>query len=332
MTNLEFVEKLLDIEANYRTLYVMGCFGAPLNEANKKRYTTNHEYNKKTTRTKMINNATDDTFGFDCVNMIKAVLWGWNGDKNKSYGGAKYQSNNVPDIGADTMITKCKDLSTDFSKIEIGEAVWLKGHIGIYIGNGLAVECSPKWDNSVQITACNKTVEGYNKRNWTSHGKLPYIEYKSVEAVEKPVEPVKTELKYKVGDIVEFVGTKHYVSADATNGKNTVPGLAKVTNTYDGKHPLHLRAINKNGKFVSGVWGWVDLKDVKDYKEKELEVGDKVKLNKGAKVYGKSYCFQSWVYNATLYVRAIEGDCVIVSTQKKGAITGAVNKKDLTLL
>ena len=29
---------------------------------------------------------------------------------------------------------KEKDVSTDFSKIEVGEAVWLSGHIGIYIG------------------------------------------------------------------------------------------------------------------------------------------------------------------------------------------------------
>ena len=49
-----FVEKLVDIAKNYKTLYVMGCFGAPMTAANKKRYTGNHEYNRQSNRTAMI--------------------------------------------------------------------------------------------------------------------------------------------------------------------------------------------------------------------------------------------------------------------------------------
>lgn len=177
MNNLDFVAILKDIALNYKTLYVMGCFGAPMTTANKRRYTTNYSYNKQSSRAKMINSASADTFGFDCVCLIKGVLWGWCGDKTKTYGGATYTSNGVPDIGADEIINVCSNVSTDFNNIEIGELVWMKGHVGIYIGDGLAVECSPAWANKVQITACNKSVKGYNRRNWTKHGKLPYIEY-----------------------------------------------------------------------------------------------------------------------------------------------------------
>lgn len=192
MTNKELARKLIDIAKNYKTLYIMGCFGAPMTAANKKRYSTNYDYNKQASRTAMINAATADTFGFDCVCLIKGVLWGWNGDKTKTYGGATYTSNGVPDIGADSMIKVCKDISTDFSKIEIGEAVWMEGHIGVYVGDGLAVECTPKWENKVQITACNRSVSGYNRRNWTKHGKLPYVTY---EAETAPVPEQKTEVK-----------------------------------------------------------------------------------------------------------------------------------------
>ena len=187
--NLEFVKILKSIATDYKTLYVMGCFGAPLNDANKKRYCNNTDYNKKAERTKKINSASADTFGFDCSNLIKGVLWGWNGDKSKSYGGAIYGSNNVPDINADTMITRCSNVSADFSNIEIGEAVWGKGHIGVYIGDGLAVECTPAWENGVQITAVKNigTKSGYNSRKWTKHGKLPYIEY--INYVTEQVEP-----------------------------------------------------------------------------------------------------------------------------------------------
>lgn len=183
----DFVAKLKDIATNYKTLYVMGCFGAPMTAANKKRYINHHPYNKQPARVKLINAASADTFGFDCVCLIKGVLWGWTGDKSKIYGGAKYATKGVSDVDANTMINLCSEVSTDFSKIEIGEAVWTNGHIGVYIGNGLAVECTPAWKNRVQITACNCSKSGYNTRKWKKHGKLPYIDYTATSKV-----PTKT--------------------------------------------------------------------------------------------------------------------------------------------
>lgn len=118
-------------------------------------------------------------WGFDCVGLIKAVLWGWNGDESKVYGGAVYASNGVPDVSADAMIGKCTDVSSDFSSILTGEFLWMKGHCGIYIGNGKVVESSPKWANGVQVTALTA-------RNWLKHGKLPWVEY-SVEEVRNVV-------------------------------------------------------------------------------------------------------------------------------------------------
>lgn len=61
-----------------------------------------------------------------------------------------------------------------------------------------------------------------------------------------------------------------------------------------------------------------------------LAVGDKVKLASNAPVYGSSTKFFSWVYSSTLYVREISGNRVVISTQKTGAVTGAVDKKYLT--
>lgn len=188
----EFVKKLENIAKNYKTLYVMGCIGAPMTKANKIRYINHHEYNRKAERTAMINAATTNTFGFDCVCLIKSVLWGWNGSTNRTYGGATYGSNGVPDVSADGMIQLCRGISTDFNNIEVGEAVWCEGHIGVYIGNGLAVECTPKWDNCVQITACNCAKAGYNTRTWKKHGKLPYIEYDVAnEKIPKPTKSVE---------------------------------------------------------------------------------------------------------------------------------------------
>lgn len=184
-TGAELAEAAKHVAANHRTLYVMGCFGAPLTKANKARYTTNHPYNRQSARKSRINAATADTFGFDCVGLIKGLLWGWNGAQGQTYGGAKYTANGVPDINADTMIRKCQDVTTDFSHIQPGEVVWTEGHIGIYIGGGLAVEATPSWADRVQVTAVLNigTKAGYNGRRWKKRGKLPYIAYHAKKTV-----------------------------------------------------------------------------------------------------------------------------------------------------
>jgi len=257
MTNKELARKLIDIAKNYKTLYIMGCFGAPMTAANKKRYTSNHNYNKQASRTAMINAATADTFGFDCVCLIKGVLWGWNGDTTKNYGGAKYASNGVPDIGADSMIKVCKNVSTDFSHIEVGEAVWMEGHIGVYVGDGLAVECTPKWKNKVQITACNRSVSGYNRRNWTKHGKLPYVTYEEEKPKPEPIPvPVPQPASpFKKGDLVRITGTKYY------SGKN-IPSWVKELNWFIHSISGDRAVINKDEKGKYGIMSPVNVADL----------------------------------------------------------------------
>lgn len=194
-TSYELAAAAESAAKNKKTLYILGCFGAPMNGSNKARYTKNLPFNAKSNRKAKIQAATADTFGFDCVCFIKGLLWGWTGDPSDTYGGAKYTSNGVPDISANQLIEVCKDVSKDFSKILPGEVVWIPGHVGLYIGNGLVVECTHRWKDGVQITAVHNigTKAGYNGRHWTKHGKLPYVEY-SVETVQNPTE-TPTELE-----------------------------------------------------------------------------------------------------------------------------------------
>lgn len=177
--NLELVAAAIHAAENCKTLYILGCFGAPMNQANKKRYSANYPFNAKENRSAKIHAASADTFGFDCVCFIKGLLWDWAGDANHTYGGANYQSNGVPDINSNSMINACKDISTDFSVMEPGEVVWIPGHIGIYIGDGKAVECTHRWNDGVQVTAVHNIgkITGLNGREWTKHGKLPWISY-----------------------------------------------------------------------------------------------------------------------------------------------------------
>lgn len=176
-----FIQKLKDIEKNYNTVYGYAMFGHPITQKNindKAKQNLNGWYTKA--RIKHLESLIGKNyFGFDCVNLIKSVLWGWTGDKSKTYGGATYNSNGVPDVSADGFIARCKTTSTNFKDIKVGDVVWMKGHIGVYIGNGLAIECTPKWANGVQTTAVLNigSKAGYNGRTWTKWGRNPYIDY-----------------------------------------------------------------------------------------------------------------------------------------------------------
>jgi len=337
MTAKTLVEKVVDIAKNYKTLYVMGCFGAPMTGGNVTRYCTNHSYNKQAARTAMIKAAANQdppVYGFDCCNLIKGVLWGWCGDPAKTYGGAVYKSNDVPDLGADTMIKYCTKVTTDFSSITVGEAVWCSGHIGVYIGDGLAVECTPRWKNNVQITAVANmgSKAGYNARTWTKHGIMPWVDYTGAQTdgkqpgASQPASGGNAAQRPAVGDVVTFKGTKHYVSSNSTNGKTCKPGKARVTSLANsGRHPIHLIAVPGGG---SNVYGWVDEADVA-VQAPAVVKGSTVKVNKGAKTYtGGSLA--AFVYSNTYTVMEIKNDRVVIG--KGGAVTAAVNIKDLTVV
>ncbi len=238
-TGKELATAVKKIATSYKTLYVMGCFGAPLKAEYKERYCKNCSYNKQPARTAMIKVASADTFGFDCVCLIKGALWGWNGDINAVYGGAKYESNGVPDNDCNVIFDKCSGKTTDFSKIEVGEAVWLQGHIGVYIGDVLAVECTPSWKNCVQITAVANigAKTGYNSRRWAKHGKMPYVTYEGVSsAVNK----------------AEFVSGK-------TNAPVNVRGSASINGTVVAKLPKGT-AVKMTGETIeNGGYTWAEI-------------------------------------------------------------------------
>lgn len=167
---------------NLNTTYATGAFGASIGNfpSQLERYCKNSPDLAKTIRERAAN---PPCFAFDCVGMVKGILWGFTGKADSVYGGAAYESNGVPDFGTG-IIDKCSDVSKDFSKIVPGELLWMSGHVGIYIGNGYAIECTSAWDAKVQktsVTNIKKAGTGEHGRKWTKHGKLPYVEYKSQE-------------------------------------------------------------------------------------------------------------------------------------------------------
>lgn len=95
------------------------------------------------------------------------------------------------------------------------------------------------------------------------YGRTYYDKYADKHQENQPETPEAPV--YKVGDIVEFVGSYHYASTNAAAGPKVKAGRVKITAiSKGGKHPYHCRAVNEAGKFVGGVYGWVDACDLKE--------------------------------------------------------------------
>lgn len=171
MTNKEFVEKLLNVAKNYKTYYASGTFGQCATnsfiDGKAKQYPK--WYTKS--RVNKLKALPDDTRLFDCCGLIKGVCWG--------FPDLKYNSNGCPDANDQGLWNMALEKSKSFTQIEIGELLWMQGHVGVYIGNGLGIECTMSWQNKVQITAVSNIgpKSGYPSRKWAGHGKLPFINY-----------------------------------------------------------------------------------------------------------------------------------------------------------
>lgn len=164
---------------------------------------------------------------------------------------------------------------------------------------------------------------------------------------EVPTTPAETE--FKVGDIVNFNGTNHYASANASTGPKVKASKAKITAIHkSGKHPYHCRAVNDAGNFIGGVYGWVNAADLSAIVAETpapkpttpttpatpaaIKKGDIVSIAKNATYYsGKD--IPDWVVAKTWIVAETPvGDRVVInkSVDGKHAINSPVHAKFLT--
>ncbi len=101
----------------------------------------------------------------DCVGLIKGYGWLDPNDLKIEYG-----TNGMPDIGANTMYHNATVKgSMDTMPDTPGLAVWMEGHIGVYIGGGEVIEASGTKKGVIKTQLAG--------RGWQAWLEVPYINY-----------------------------------------------------------------------------------------------------------------------------------------------------------
>lgn len=137
----------------------------------------------------------DGKFSFDCWNLIKVVLAGWDGTNPV---GTNVKPTVTGDCDGATLLKRCTGQSKDFSKLsQPGTYLYLSTspHAGVYLGDFVqdgytfnVVECTGAWESKVQYTYVDKNGGRYlykggpkSTYSWTDYGLLtPYVDYNEV--------------------------------------------------------------------------------------------------------------------------------------------------------
>lgn len=150
--------------------------------------------------------------------------------------------------------------STNAGAVKAGDTVSIVSGATYY--NGKAI---PNWVLSQKWVVAS--VNGNRAViNVSSDGKFRInspVNIKYLTVLSSPVNTATQPSEIVVGDIVNFTGSKHYISASAKKGLTCKAGKAKVTKIYGRgsvSHPYHLVAIGGGG---STVHGWVDADSVR---------------------------------------------------------------------
>ena len=101
----------------------------------------------------------------DCVGLIKGYSW-----YDIDTGEIRYATNGMPDVSADQLYARATEKGSMSTMPEIpGLILHFQGHVGIYIGDGYAIEAMGTRYGVVKTAVAS--------RNWTGWCKNPYINY-----------------------------------------------------------------------------------------------------------------------------------------------------------
>lgn len=180
-----------------------------------------------------INN--DTRTSADCVNLLKAVLNGYNIYNNK-VGYFQRDLSNTGDCTEAELLCQCTDVSNDFTKLGNHCAIlYMKGHVGAYLGKDVirdgqtvnVIECTASWTKGilysyVDADGARRKYKGQVKNGqWMQYGRptrwvaLQGLGYEPDPAPIPVDDNSKNKTKYytvKSGDCLSVIAEKLNIS------------------------------------------------------------------------------------------------------------------------
>ena len=153
-------------------------------------------------------------------------------------------------VESDSYTPKQGDLILyDWDDTGSGDASSGADHIGIVVSvSGKSIKVI-EGNNGDAVAYRTIQVNGRYIRGFVT----PKYTNKATSSGSQP--PATSTTEHKVGDVVQFAGGKHYVSANSASGTTVKAGPAKITAISAGaKHPYHIIHTDS----TSTVYGWVD--------------------------------------------------------------------------
>jgi N-acetylmuramoyl-L-alanine amidase CwlA len=144
-------------------------------------------------------------------------------------------------------------------KYKTGDIVEFKG-TKHYTSSGAASGASCKPGKAKITNVDEKAKHPYHLVNIAGGGSTVYGWVDEADITGKTTATTPTKKEPTKGDIVNFKGTKQYLSSTSGLAVKCKPGKAKITNIKKGsKHPYHLIRVSGGG---STVYGWVNAADI----------------------------------------------------------------------
>ena len=228
---VEYVKQVLALGDD--TIYLNGAYGNTLVQSFINQKAKQYVYNisRKGIYKKCMDSSGTE-YAFDCVGLIKAYLWGGHG---------KVKYNSKQDKSANGMLSASKVKGKIKTMPEtVGLLVQMNGHIGVYIGNGYVIECTPSKSFAKQTHGGGGVCKTkLTDRKWTNWCECPYITYEK-ETKKSNEEIAKEVLAGKWGNgnarkkALEKAGYDYKAIQDIINGssKTTTQYYPKCTSSY----------------------------------------------------------------------------------------------------
>lgn len=234
---MSYLKTLLD----RNTVYMWGEFGRLVTnntiDGKKKQYPSHYDDTKVKYLKSLVGK---NYYAYDCAGLIKSYFMSDYGNKKVNY----IVSYDKDAYGITVGTASEKDDISTLPEME-GVLLYMKGHCGVYIGNGKVIECtSNQWISGIKYgKVCVSNLSARPWKTWTKSKWLSYITDEPI--IDKEDEEVKDEPKIEEPKIEEPVNT------DSVDGKTDIPSEDKtdaekndVKNLFEKVWQFILKIIN----------------------------------------------------------------------------------------